>query len=320
MAHNVESMFSVREVPWHGLGQIVSEAPSSAEAIKLAGLDWKVLEQSVHNYSEGSDTFSEIDGYKALVRSDNRRVLSIMGENYTPLQNSEAFSFFDPFVDAGLASFQTAGSLRQGGVVWILAELNKAPIEVGNGDPVSKYLLLSNSHDGTMAVRVGFTPVRVVCNNTLTMAHDSNISKLIRIRHSRKVKENVEALQDVVNAMDASFEATAEQYKHLSKIAINSKDLEKYISIIFKTRPNGNEREKLRDKKMQEIITNLFENGAGQHLKSARGTAWGAYNAVTEYLTHEKGPNSEARLNSNWFSYNKKINDDAFNEALVMVK
>lgn len=320
MAHNVESMFSVREVPWHGLGQIVNSAPTAAEAIKLAGLDWRVNTHPVHHSDPILGFSGEIQGYKAMVRSDNQKTLSIMGSNYTPLQNEDAFSFFNPFVDAGLASFQTAGSLREGRIVWVLAELNKAPIEVGNGDPVSKYLLLSNSHDGTMAVRVGFTPIRVVCNNTLSMAHDSNASKLIRIRHCKKVKDNVEALQDVINAMDASFEATAEQYKYLSKIAINSKHLEKYISIVFKTNPNGDERDKLRDKKMQELITNLFENGAGQNLKSAKGTAWGAYNAVTEYLTHERGSNAEKRLNSNWFESSKRFNEAALHEALVMVK
>lgn len=316
MAHLVQNMFSVREVPWHGLGKIVQEAPTAEEAIKLAGLDWKVLEQQVYNYDNFGENYNSIGGYKALTRSDNGHVLSIMGQNYTPLQNDKAFSFFNPFIENGLASFQTAGALKNGNVVWILAELNKAPIEVGKGDEVNKYLLLSNSHDGTMAVRVGFTPVRVVCNNTLSIAHGNEKSKLIRIRHSAKVNENLDQLREVVNAMDAKFEASAEQYKYLSKKAINKKDLDKYIEIIFKTNPNGSERDKSRDKKMKEMITNLFENGAGQHLKTAKGTYWGAYNAVTEYLTHEYGREGDSRLYSNWFSNASRVNEEALKLAV----
>lgn len=316
MAHLVQNMFSVREVPWHGLGKIVQEAPTAEEAIKLAGLDWKVLEKQVYNYDNFGENYNSISGYKALTRSDNGRVLSIMGQNYTPLQNDKAFSFFNPFIENGLASFKTAGALKEGKVVWILAELNKAPIEVGKGDEVNKFLLLSNSHDGTMAVRVGFTPVRVVCNNTLSIAHGNEKSKLIRIRHSAKVNENLDQLREVVNAMDAKFEASAEQYKFLTTKAINKKDLEKYIEVIFKTNPNGSERDKSRDKKMKEMITNLFENGAGQHLKTAKGTYWGAYNAVTEYLTHEYGREGDSRLYSNWYSKASKVNEEALKVAV----
>lgn len=321
MAHLVENMFSVGEVPWHGLGRIVKEAPSAEEAIRLAGLDWRIQE---HPISFGTANGMEIKntpigGYKALVRSDNSGVLSVMKDSYQPLQNSEAFKFFDPYIEQGFASFETAGSLKDGKVIWVLAKLNKAPIEVGRGDEVNKFLLLSNSHDGTMAVRTGFTPVRVVCNNTLTAAHGSSKSQLIRVMHTKNLKYNLENVQQMVNAYDARFEATAEQYKRLASKQINSKDLEKYVNIIFELRPNGDEREKSRAAKMQEIITGLFENGAGAHLKSARGTMWGAYNAVTNYLTHHASKDSEQRLQSNWFGSYQRKNEDALNEALVEV-
>lgn len=317
MAHNVESMFSVRETPWHGLGKIVSEAPSVEDAIKLAGLDWEVLERQVYLLAPEQNP-ERVRNYKALVRSDNGNVLSVMKDTYTPLQNDHAFEFFNPFVSSGLASLETAGSLREGKVVWILATLNKAPIEVGKGDEVSKYLLLSNSHDGSMAVRVGFTPVRVVCNNTLTMSHDSSKSKLIRVRHSKSVRENLDEVQAIVNAMDAKFEATAEQYKSLSKKSINAKDLENFVNIVFDCK-YGSDREKSRSKKMQESITALFENGAGQHLKSAKGTAWGLYNAATEYLTHLGNKDSEKRLDQNWFGSASRKNEMAFEYLMETV-
>lgn len=322
MAHNVEQMFSVREVPWHGLGRVVKEAPSAADAIKLAGLDWEVLSKQVYRYEEDDKSFQRVKDYQALVRSDNMKTLAIMKETYTPLQNKDAFDFFNPYIDSGLASFETAGSLREGKVVWVLATLNKAPIEVGKGDEVNKYLLLSNGHDGMMAVRVGFTPIRVVCNNTLSASHGDKRSQLIRIKHSKSVKQRVEDVQSIVNAIDAKFEATAEQYKRLAKCDVNQKDLQNYVNVVFDLNPKGDEREMLRAKKMQETIQKLFENGAGAKLKSARGTMWGAYNAVTEFLTHEYGKQSdplkaqESRLYNNWFGTLHQKNDQALKVAL----
>ena len=167
-------------------------------------------------------------------------------------------------------------------------------------------------------MRVGFTPVRVVCNNTLSAAHANEGSQLIRIKHSSQLVKRLDDLQDIVNAMDAKFEATAEQYKKLSKSNLNKADLEKYIDVIFELRPEGTEREKSRALKMRESITKLFENGAGQHLKSARGTYWGAYNAVTEYLTHEAGKENDTRLYSNWYGEFMRKNDSALDLALEM--
>lgn len=319
MAHNVEQMFSVRQVPWHKLGRIVQEAPTAAEAIKLAGLDWQVLSKQAYAYLgiEGAE-YSRIDNHQALIRSDNNKILSVMKESYHPLQNQHAFDFFNPFVESGLASFETAGSLREGKVIWVLATLNKAPIDVGGGDVVMKHLLLSNSHDGSMAVRVGFTPTRVVCNNTLTAAHTHGDSKLLRIRHSSTVKSRLDDIRDIVNAMDAKFEATAAQYRKLAASSVNTEDVERYVNIVFELNPNGNEREQMRYKKVQENITKLFENGAGAHLKSAKGTAWGLYNAVTEHLTHESNANEESRLYGNWFGGAAAKNQEAFEAAMEL--
>lgn len=325
MAHNLEikngkaQIFSVREVPWHKLGKIVEEAPTVADAIKLAGLDWKVIEKQIHYYNEdfGNDGFRRIEGYKSLIRSSDEKVLSVMKDTYTVLQNADAFDFFSPFVEAQEASLETAGSLREGKLIWVMAKLNRAPIEVGKGDEVNKFLLLSNSHDGTMAVMVGFSPVRVVCNNTLTASHNNSRSRLIKLRHSKGVNNRLDNVQEIINAIDAKFEATAEQYKYLASKVINQEQFKNFVNIVFKLNDKGDEREKQRAKKMQETITRLFENGAGQHLKSAKGTRWGAYNAVTEYLTHEYGNSEETRLNSNWFGSSANINEEAFDTLII---
>lgn len=317
MAHNLESMFSVRQVPWHGLGHIVENAPTAAEAIKLAGLDWKVKAKPI--YQKIGDNFEEIKQKKAMVRSDNDKTLAVLGNSYTPLQNKDAFGFFNKFIEAGTAKFETAGSLQEGKLVWVLASLKKAPIDVGGGDIINKYLLLSNAHDGTMAVRTGFTPVRVVCNNTLTQAHNAKRSNLIRVYHGQNVKQNIDNLAEIVNEIDAKFEATAEQYKFLASKQLNAKDLEKFTNIIFELRPDGKEREVLRAKKMQEQIASLFENGAGSHFKTAKGTAWGAYNAVTEYLTHMSSKDNETRLYGNWFGSGSRKNKEALETITEMV-
>lgn len=321
MSHNVENMMFVGATPWHGLGVSVDKAPTAEEAIKLAGLDWQVLEKQISYYHEGlgtSDNFRRIQSHKALIRSSDFKILGVVGENYKPLQNDKAFSFFDPFIESGLASFETAGSLRGGKTVWILAKLNKAPIEIGRGDEVNKYLMISNGHDGTMAVRVGFTPIRVVCNNTLSMSHSNEKSKLIRITHSRNVNQRVEQVRDIVNAMDAKFEATAEQYQALAKSEVSLTDLEKYVDLIFVNKSADAQRREYSRKKHMENIKRLFETGRGQDLKGARGTYWGLYNAVTEHLTWENGRNNDNRLSSLWFGGNKNLNQKAFDLAFKM--
>ena len=320
MAHDLEivngkaSMFSVKEVPWHGLGTIVHDAPNAAEAIRLAGLDWTVSRRSIIS-TEAKVGLLPIPEYRAIVRDDNEAVLAVLGKGYTPLQNKEAFDFFNPFVESGLASFETAGSLSGGRRVWVLAKLNKAPIEIGNGDEVNKFLLLSNGHDGMMAVRTGFTPVRVVCANTLAMAHGKGSSELIRVRHSAKVQVRVEQLQEIVNAADAKFEATAEQYRLLSKSDVSSEDIKKYVRVVFDLE---DERKELARERMTNDIIRLFETGRGSDLKSAKGTMWGLYNAVSEKLVWEAGKSTDARLNSLWFSQGARLNAKALEEAVRM--
>lgn len=322
MAHELETMVSANNItPWHGLGRVVDRIKTSAEAIKLAGLDWQVKEKKLYFEEDGEmGDLTAVITHKALIRSTDSKVLGVVGKDFTAFQNDKAFEFFDPFVDDGLASFETAGSLRGGKTVWIQALLNKAPIEVGKGDEVKKYLLLSNAHDGKMAVRVGFTPQRVVCNNTLTMAMDSDASSLMHVHHRRTVATDVEKLREIVNAADAKFEATAEQYRYLARSTnINQAKLEEYVNVVFrKAVPKEEDRRAAFTEKMTETIQRLFETGAGADLSSANGTYWGLYNAATNYLSHEVGKNTDSRLNSLWFGRGKTLNDMAFKTAMEM--
>lgn len=317
MAHLVEQMFSVKETPWHRLGNVVQAAPTAEEAINLAGLNWKVNETPI--YRQLADVMQKIESHKMLIRDDNGKQLGIVGTDYHALQNAKAFEFFNPFIESGLAQFETAGSLREGKTVWILAKLNKDPLIIGKEDAVNKYLLLSNSHDGTMAVRVGFTPIRVVCANTLAMSHAAGESRLLRVFHSRQVNANLDKIQQIVNAANAKFEATAEQYQALARADVSQQELEKYVEQVFITKAVTEERRKMAQERMVQDIQRLFETGYGQNLAGAKGTYWGLYNAVTQYLSYEKGRTEDSRLNSLWFGESKNINARALETALEMV-
>lgn len=336
MSHEVESMMYVNETPWHGLGLKLNKPPTTREAIVCAGLDWKVSLQPVYckmpeptsNEDGQYDMFPQLD-HKAVVRSDNRKVLGVVGPTYKPLQNEDAFSFFDPFVESGAATLETAGSLREGKRVWILAKVAGDPMEIVKGDAIERFILLSNGHDGSMAIRCGFTPVRVVCSNTLGMAHGDKGSKLIRVRHTNKAKSTLEIIRDTMKVVNAEFEATAEQFKALAKTDIVLNDLKEYVRLVFKPQAvqvmeganiglDEKEKDGRADKLLNKIIP-LFENGRGNNLPGVAGTLWGAYNAVTEFTTWERGRNQDNRLDSLWFGDSANVNQRALQVAMKMV-
>ncbi len=215
-------------------------------------------------------------------------------------------------------------------------------------DEVAKFVLLSNSHDGTTAVRVGFTPVRVVCANTLAMAHGDKASKLIRIRHSKDVVKNVEAVRDAMNAANAEFEATAEQFRFLASKQINLSDLRKYVKLVLNIDADEDE-DKLPKKSLTllreitdrheartgmvyetaksvnglqgatlEAIMKAFEEGKGTDNKASRGSYWTAYNAVTEWMSYDRGQKQDTRLNSLWFGESARQNVIALELALEL--
>lgn len=183
MAANVESMFYVRETPWHGLGTKVQEAPTSKDALILAGLDWHVVQEPVYT---GQNEL--VQGYKANVRDSDRKVLGVVTDRYKIVQNEEAFSFTDALLGEGVR-YETAGSLQGGRSVWLLAHL---PHEyIISGERISPYLLFSNTHDGSGAVKVAITPIRVVCCNTLNLALQT-AKRSWSMNHTGNVKDKME--------------------------------------------------------------------------------------------------------------------------------
>jgi len=312
MAHLVESMMYVGETPWHGLGTPIpaDKQLSVREAIVAAGLDWRVELRPLYTEKPDGGAKSGILDHYAVCRTSDNAFLGLVGPDYVPLQNEEALKWFQPFLDFDSATLETAGSLNGGRQVWALAKIRDSKMDVGKEDPVAHYILLSNAHDGSIAVRVGFTPIRVVCNNTLTLAHYSKASQLLRVRHTSGLHYNLELIREIMNVAGREFSATVAQYRRLQKRGIDSSGLERYVRVVFSL-PE--------DKGGKELIPNiiyLFENGRGS--KEAGKTYWGAYNAVTEYLNYFRGRTQDNTLSSLWFGESTRISRQALTAALKM--
>ena len=190
--------------------------------------------------------------------------------------------------------------------------------EIVKDDEIAKFVLLSNGHDGKLAVHLGFTPIRVVCANTEAMARGSKASKLIRVRHHRFVKNNVEKLRDIMNLANQEFETTADNYRFLASRQINSKDLRKYVKIVFNVQEQEDEDISTRTENIIKSVENLFLTGKGNDLPGVQGTYWAAYNAMSEHLNYNKGRSNENRMDSLWFGQNGNLNQKALDTALAL--
>jgi phage/plasmid-like protein (TIGR03299 family) len=305
----VENMMFVGATPWHGLGNQVEADIGIEDAIVSAGLDWEV----------GLKDLQTVDGvpvsHRATYRKTDGSILGVVGPRYTPLQNRDAFDWFQPFLDAGECNIHTAGSLHSGQKVWVLAQLNRDNSEIVRGDEVSKFILLSNSHDGTTAIRVGYTPIRVVCVNTLAMAHGHSDSKLIRIRHTRSSKTNLDNVRDIMDNINVQFEATAEQFRFLASKDFNQNDVRRYVKTMLGIEGTVDGDIKTRTRNIMDDILTRIE-GPKQSATNVRGTWWAAYNGFNEYLNYAKGRTEDNRLDSLWFGANANDNIKALNKAL----
>lgn len=312
-------------VPWHGLGQKISDTDryDIVASIRDSGLGWGVDLVELFMNDRHPDTGAIVprsmkDFVQAVRRDTDKKVLGTVGPRYTPLQNTDAFKWFQPMLDAKLCSLDTAGSLDEGSKVWILAEVKADnPLVVVGDDIIKRYLLLSNSHDGTTAVRIGFTPIRVVCANTLSMAHSNAGSKLLRLRHSKSLYENLDKLQEVINLANKEFDATAEQYRFLAnKRCVNKKDLQKFVRIMAGIKEDELDADiSTRSKNIMERMLTLMVSGSGNDSPKVKGTWWAAYNGFTQYQAWEKGNSDSSRYDSLWFGKGYNDNIKALNLA-----
>ena len=272
MSANVETMMYVREKPWHGLGEMVQEAPTSADALRLAKLDWSV--QSMPVFTDGH----EIAGYKANVRDNDGAVLGIVTDRYKICQNTDAFAFTDGLI-GGDVRYETAGSLNGGKKIWLLARLPETEIA---GDKTEPYLCFTNSHDATGAIRACMTPVRVVCNNTLNLALNT-AKRSWSARHTgdldSKLAEAHRCLDMAASYMD---ELNKEAIK-LANVTVTDEEIQKILCELFPLDDNASEREKDNVKRAKdEYMVCWFM----PDIAKFRNTAWGALNAMSDMVSH----------------------------------
>lgn len=224
MAANVETMFSVREMPWHGMGRIIESAPTSEDAIRLAGLDWEVISEPIFT-KEGI----QIPSNYVNIRSTDRKALGIVGERYQIVQNTEAFAFTDSLLGEGV-QYETAGSLKEGKIIWMLAKLpNKFEVL---GDKVDPYVVFTNTHDGTGSIKVAMTPVRVVCNNTLNIALNT-AKRTWTARHTGNIAAKLYEAQRTLELAEEYMEATKETFEELYKVKMNEVKVRNIINNII---------------------------------------------------------------------------------------
>lgn len=311
MSHQFESGFFVNKGAWHGLGTVLDNPPSTAQAIQEAGLNWQVKEQPI--YTENQRGLSPIATHKSLVRSTDHQLLGIVSQQYSPLQNQDAFSWFDFLLHEGDVSLESAGSLKEGKRVWILAKINQDASDILKDDAVEPYLLLSNSHDGSTAVWIQFTPIRVVCANTLSLAlsrrqQDLKSGRAFSIRHQGNLQHKLSQAKTALDFARQNFAIAVEEYKAMANHQLNSDDLDLYLSLVL----DNEQPQSLRA--YPQIVSN-FEEGRGNNGQ----TLWDAYNGVTEWLDHQRGNNEATRLESSWFGNSAKTRTKAHQTALEFV-
>ena len=269
----VENMFSVRKTPWHGLGTIVADAPTSADALHLAGLDWDVVPQPV--YLENKIV---IPNYVANTRSTDGKVLGIVTDRYKAVQNTEAFAFTDSLLGDDVR-YETAGSLNGGKRIWLLA---KMPTEKILGDDVDPYICFVNTHDGTGAVRVCTTNVRVVCQNTLNIAL-SKADRCWSVRHMGNIDAR---LEEARNTLDMVHKYNIELGKYADRAVnttVNSDDLNKIKEVLFPVNDEDSDRKRNNIERNREEFDKCLN---APDIKKFYGTLWGVVNAVSDFVYH----------------------------------
>lgn len=283
MSANVETMMYTREKPWHGLGTMVEEAPTSADALRLAGLDWRV-DQKVMQVCGGR----KIDNYKANVRSSDGAVLGVVSNKYTVCQNTDAFAFTDNLI-GGDVHYETAGSLSGGKKIWLMAKLPDTEIV---GDKTEPYLCFTNSHDGNGAIRVCMTPIRVVCNNTLNLAL-AGAKRTWAARHTGDLQQKLGEAHRCLDMAGKYMESLGVYADQLANTTVMEPEIQKILDELFPLKEDASDREK---NNVKQIKDEYMVCWYAPDLLKFRNTAWGAINAMSDMVSH----NAPRRMTQNY--------------------
>ena len=316
MSHEVEMIDGVAqmayagEVPWHGLGTAVSNDLTPQQIQEKAGLDWTVDKEVMVTGSGAT-----VEGKKALVRSSDKKVLDVVGDNWNPVQNSEAFEFFSEYVLAGDMEMHTAGSLKEGQLTWALAKVKDSFTILGE-DQVDSYLLFSNPHQYGKSIDVRFTPIRVVCNNTLTLSLGQKVANSVSLNH--RTAFNPDSVKETLGIAHEKFAEYKEAAEFLSSKRFTVESLVQYYSEVFPRTYQG--KKEVTVQSVEDLTTNakkayeVLETQPGAEF--GEGTWWQALNSVTYLTDHKMGREADTRLTSAWFGANQSRKVKAVEKAV----
>ena len=312
MAHQVETMAYAGELPWHGLGVPVSNDLTPVQMMEKAGVDWTVQECESFVDFNGKRIST---GQKALVRSTDGRVLTNVGKDWNPVQNEQAFEFFSEYVFAGDMEMHTAGSLRDGQMVWALAKV-KESFDLFGGDEVESYLLFSNPHQYGKSIDVRFTPIRVVCNNTLSLSLSMQAERQVKVGH--RVEFNPGEVKEALGIASEKLATYREMAEYLGSKRFSMDKLIEYYNTVY---PRTSDK-RVQDKKLSvdtlsrnaKECLDVLETQPGAEF--AEGSWWQAYNSVTYVTDHVQGRNADNRMYSAWFGGNQTRKKNALETAI----
>jgi phage/plasmid-like protein (TIGR03299 family) len=307
MAHMVETMAYAGEVPWHGLGVKVNDDLTVDEMIEAAGLNWTVSKQPTF-YRIGDEEIST--GKFALIRDTDKKFLSNVSDGWEPCQNRDAFSIFEEFVERNELEMHTAGSLKDGQVTWGLAKM-KDQFALFNDDVTEQYLLLVNPHVFGQGIHVRSTPIRVVCNNTLSFALGK--ASEVTATQNHRAAFDAERMKEAIGLTRKKLQQYETMASFLASKRYNEEKFKEYLNVVF---PNFSKKEE-KQKELSRNAKRAFEIVETQPgAEFGKGTWWQAFNSVTYLTDHELGRNADTRLQSAWLGINKDRKNMALEKAV----
>jgi len=329
--HGNYAYFGAVEAAWHGLGVTLDKPATAEEALRVAGLDYEVEKRPIYIKSGRKQIL--IPNRMATVRKDTEEYLGVVGSGYGVLQNRNAFTFFDALVDTKEAIYHTAGALGKGERAWVLAKLPDY-IRIGKTDDIiEKYVLIYHGHDGKTGVTCMLTPVRVVCQNTLQMAlldarkmvgTDADVAQKITLSHTKNIETKIKEASAMMGLISKRTAVMSDAYNAMVKVKLTPDTLDAYLNDVWRRIPGTRKDEDLEEGEMimsddiYEQLSRYLEEGPGQDMKTAKGTLFGAYNAITGWADHVKEYNGD-KLKSLWFNGGKQIKTAAWNQAIAMI-
>jgi phage/plasmid-like protein (TIGR03299 family) len=313
MAHMIEmidgkaQMAYAGDVPWHGLGTKVPGDLTPAQMLEAAGLDWEVEKVAAYYTLDGKKC--EL-GREALIRKTDKKLLDVVTNDWNPVQNDDAFDFFNEYIMAGDMEMHTAGSLREGQIVWGLAKV-KDSFELFKGDQIDSYLLFSNFHKYGFSTDVRFTPIRVVCNNTLTLSLGGKTDRMIKVSHRQKF--DAAEVKETLGIATEKLQKYKEMAKFLGSKKTKNENVVEYFKRVFPAAAAKDDSKK-EISRNAKIALDILDTQPGAEY--AKGTWWQPFNAVTFMVDHVVGRNDNNRLTSSWYGSGRKLKTNALELAV----